>query len=478
MTPRASQYVVQGGWIVAAEGRRLTLRRNAHLIVDSGVIKAIVEGRYVGDWPVVAVPEALIVPGFVSGHTHVASATPTRGLIEGGRSARRSAGLVAALDDDDLDALTAYNLAEILRSGCTTQLEMSQTLRQAESYVRIAKRWGVRGYPGAMIPATPRVDAIWARTDDAVLFASEADTLREIAANLDFGRRHMNAGDGRLRPMMSPHATDTHTPKTMAALRAAALELGTGLHLHLAQGESETAAVRRLWQMTPAAWLEHLGLLDMPVFGAHMMALDWTSDPAILRRHGVVYVHCPSAGGASRTSQPYPEALGAGLLVNIGIDTHSNDYLENLKLAVIGGRIRAGLVSGRHPGPVIAPTVWDALAGATIVAADALGRPDLGRLAPGARADFAVIDLAGFLVGAGALPPDPLHHLLYANGLSVRHVATDGRFQVFDGALIVDDERQVISEGARVAEKIWAQLAAEGRLKGAADGFDLPASHQ
>jgi cytosine/adenosine deaminase-related metal-dependent hydrolase len=352
---------------------------------------------------------------------------------------------------------------------------MSQNLRQAESYVRVATRWGVRGYPGGMIPSTPRVDAIWARRDDAVLYASEFDTLQEIADNLDFGRRHMNAGDGRIRPMMAPHATDTHTPATMAALRAAALELGTGLHIHLAQGAAETAAVRRLWQATPAAWMERLGLLDMPVFGAHMMALDWSADPEILRRHGVVYVHCPSAGGASRSSQPYPEALGAGLKVNVGLDTHSNDYIENLKLSVIGGRIRAGLVAPHHDGPVRAPTVWDALAGATITIADALGRPDLGRLAPGACADFVAIDLGGFLVGAGANPPDPLNHLLYANGLSVRHVATDGRFQVYDGRLVVDDEDRVIAEGARVAEKIWAQLAAEGRLADAAVGHLPPA---
>ncbi len=37
-------------------------------------------------------------------------------------------------------------------------------------------------------------------------------------------------------------------------------------------------------------------------------------------------------------TQQYPEALGAGMNVNIGIDTHSNDYLENLKLAVLYGR--------------------------------------------------------------------------------------------------------------------------------------------
>ncbi|MSO65570.1 MAG: amidohydrolase, partial [Alphaproteobacteria bacterium] len=440
------------------------LHRDAHMVVDGARIVEVRPGRFSGDLPLVAVPFDILLPGFISGHTHVASGTPTRGIIEAGGPRRRASHLVAALGERELDDLTAYNLAEILRSGCTTQLEMSQSLRQAESYVRVAKRWGVRGYPGGMVPATPRVDAIWARTDDRILFESVPETLREIEANLAFARRHMNAGEGRIRPMLAPHATDTHTPETLRALAAGARELGTGLHFHVAQSAEETARVRALWGKTPVQWLDSLGLLEMPMFGAHMTALDWRTDPDILNRRGSVYVHCPSAGGAGGMSQPYPEALGAGMNVNVGLDTHSNDYVENLKLAVIAGRARAELVAGHHSGPVVAPAMADALAGATIVAARGLGRDDLGRLAVGARADFISIDLAGFLVGAGAVPPEPLHNLMYANGLSVRHVATDGRFQVFDGHLVIDDEAEVIRRGAAVVETIWTQLSREGRF--------------
>ena len=79
---------------------------------------------------------------------------------------------------------------------------------------------------------------------------------------------------------------------------------------------------------------------------------------------------------------------------------------------------------------------------------------------------LATIDLAGFLVGAGALPPEPLHNLLYANGLSVRHVATAGRFQIFDGRLVIADEEEVKRRGGAVMEKVWGQLRAEGRFDG------------
>jgi hypothetical protein len=70
--------------------------------------------------------------------------------------------------------------------------------------------------------------------------------------------------------------------------------------------------------------------------------------------------------------------------------------------------------------------------------------------------------VTGFLVGVGAVPPEPLNHLLYANGLSVRHVFTDGNAQIFDGRLVVDDEERVKRRGGAVVEQIWDQLDAEG----------------
>ena len=63
------------------------------------------------------------------------------------------------------------------------------------------------------------------------------------------------------------------------------------------------------------------------------------------------------------------------------------------------------------------------------------------------------------------MPPEPLYHLLYANGLMVRHVLIDGAFKVFDGALRVDDEARLLAAGGAVVRRIWAQLEDEGFFK-------------
>jgi len=462
----AGEFVIEAGWLLIEEDGRHELIEGGSVLVSEDRIAKVSSDRIAGSFDRVDARRHLVTPGFISGHTHACTATPTRGLIENGRrpNNRRPQELVEQLSDGDMDKLTAYNVAELLRSGTTTHLEMSLSLRQAQSYVRVAEAWGVRGYPGGMIPGSARLGPIWARTDDQVLLDSEEGTLKEIADNLAFAKSKMGAADGRIIPMMTPHATDTHTPATMAVLAEAVKELGTGLHIHLSQSAQETERVKRMWGVTPTQWLEGFGLLDGPVFGAHMGGLDWSVDPEILVANGVVLSHCPSAGGAGGFSQNYPEALAAGMQVNIGIDTHSNDYIENLKLAVLYGQARFDLLRDGSR-PVARPTMWTALRNATSIPAATLNRSDIGRIAEGAKADLVAIDVSGLLVGGGALPPEPINNLLYANGMMVRHVFTDGLAQVIDGTLVVDDQDRVITEGGEVMAGIYDQLRSEGWFK-------------
>jgi len=176
-----------------------------------------------------------------------------------------------------------------------------------------------------------------------------------------------------------------------------------------------------------------------------------------------VYAHCPSAGGAGNGTQPYPEALAAGMAVNIGIDTHSNDYLENLKLAVLYGQARHELLDQLgSPRKSQRPTVQDAVDGATRIPARGLRRDDLGVIRAGARADLVSVDVSGMFNGSGALPPEPLNNLLYSSGQMVRTVMTDGRLQVSDGQFIADDPQRLLAEGGEVARGLWRQLEEEG----------------
>lgn len=453
--------IIEPSWaLVEGDDGARRLVRDPSVVVEGDTIVEVREGRIPGQRRRIRAEGCLLLPGFISGHTHVASASPTRGLIESGRSYLRPLELVEELDDADLDTLTSWNLAELLRSGCTTQVEMSLSLRQAESYVRVARKYGARGFPGPMIPGIERLAAIWFRADDQVLHDSVPGTLAEIEATLAFARA--TGSDDLIKPMISLHATDTHTPETMAAALAASRELGTGLHIHLAQRAGEGDITGRLWGATPSEWLEQSGFGGgQPLFCAHMSEADLVNEPPVLRRIRATYSTCPCAGGSSAQNQPWPELLAAGVNTSLGIDTHTNDYVEIVKLAVVKGRDRHQLIGATSPVPLARPSIEDAVAAATVNAADGLNRPDLGRIRAGARADLVAVDVSGPLVGSASAPPEPLHNLLYANGLSVRYTMTGGRMQVYQGEVVVDDMVKLRRRAAAIHDRIWGRLADE-----------------
>ena len=376
--------------------------------------------------------------------------------------------VMAQLDDAELDDLTAANLVEILRSGCTTQVEMRLDVRQARSYVRTAGRLGLRGYPAGMVPSLVRVMPIWGRSDDRVLAESVPETLAEVESNLAFGLG-ANGSFDRIRPMMAITVTVAHTRETLLAVAVAAEQLGNGIQMHVQGGsglehDGKDLIVRACGK-SELPLLEELGLLRQRVVGAHMIDTDVEAGLPFARPQPHLHLRPLPVGGrrgASARDTAVPEVLAAGVNTAIGLDAHSADLLENLKQAVIQGRARAQLLAGSSPLPLRRPSMLDAIRSATVGAACGLGRDDLGRLTPGAKADLCSVDVSGLFTGGASIPMAPLNNLLYASGLSVRNVMTNGAWQLVDGSLVVEDEARVIRRRQVVMDKLHELLAAEG----------------
>jgi cytosine/adenosine deaminase-related metal-dependent hydrolase len=114
-----------------------------------------------------------------------------------------------------------------------------------------------------------------------------------------------------------------------------------------------------------------------------------------------------------------------GLRVGLGTDTWPPDMILNMQVGLMLAR-----VVDRSTDSVRSADLFDA---ATRIGADALGRPDLGRLQPGATADIVVVDLGHDRIGPAI---DPIQTLMVAgSGRDVRTVVVDGRLVVEDGVL-------------------------------------------
>ena len=106
----------------------------------------------------------------------------------------------------------------------------------------------------------------------------------------------------------------------------------------------------------------------------------------------------------------------------MGTDTAPADMLMNLMTGLLTGRI-----ADDDTGAVSSADMWDA---ATLGGAAALGRSDLGRLAPGAKADIAVFALDDVLMTPTI---DPITTLVNGgSGKVTKAVFVDGRLSMRD----------------------------------------------
>ena len=210
---------------------------------------------------------------------------------------------------------------------------------------------------------------------------------------------------------VSPHSTYTVDTAVLADLGDIARAQGLRLHPHGAEQGDEVAFIANGTGMfaewatigglglslldggsgrTPVAELDSVGLLGPDSHIAHGVHTD-AADRALLRERGTAVALCPRSNQRLDCGQaPVAAYRAEGNLVGVGTDSLSSspslDLLEEVRavraLAVDQGSPEEGLDQ------------W--LVGAmTLGGAVALGRNDIGRLEPGARADLAVFDVSG-----------------------------------------------------------------------------------
>jgi cytosine/adenosine deaminase-related metal-dependent hydrolase len=212
----------------------------------------------------------------------------------------------------------------------------------------------------------------------------------------------------------------------MHATAEAANELGCLVRLHSLQGLAELRHLADQHGTTPLRLLDETGLLGPNLLiphaifigGRHAAAGPDRGELQLLADSGASVVHCPLTsiryGSALNSFDTYREA---GINLALGTDSYPPDMIRNMDY----GNNIAKLVDGR----LDAGSAADYYRAATLGGARALGREDLGRLAPGALADIVVTDLDGPRTGP---VDDPIRTLLMnCSGADISTVVINGR---------------------------------------------------
>jgi cytosine/adenosine deaminase-related metal-dependent hydrolase len=436
---------ITAGYLVGFNGREHEVWRGGELVYEDATIVFVGRGFEGTVDHEIDARRALVIPGLIDlhGDCHL----PTERLwhdVEVGRHAAEGfEGRVydpkhpSPLTRDDIRDATRFALSAKLLAGTTTLSVSSETVftnrgddpLEARTSADTAAYLGLRAYVAHQSGPEPRA---W---DTAVAFA----------------REHQGTHGDRIRSFIFAPRGAVASADGFRQARRAATEMGVPLKIELA-GRAWEAAFTRSGGASVVEYLLGLGMLGPDVQLAHALHIAGQGgdpeterrDLAVLADHGVSVIHCPgSLRGHGRALQSFSRYRRAGITLALG-STPSGDLIEEMRWAALSNKI-----VDHDP---TAGSVREVFEAATLGGARALGRDDLGRLAPGARADITVVDLSRVLVG---LVDDPVKALVhYATSADVRTVVVDGRTVVGDGRVVGVDHRDLLRRADAVMLKM------------------------
>jgi len=253
---------------------------------------------------------------------------------------------------------------------------------------------------------------------------------------------------------LAPHSIYTCTKATLKRCAEVARQNGFMLHMHLAETEEEVQNCQSEHSLTPVAYLESLGLLDVPGVFAHGIWVNEKEMELLAKHHNSSIAVC-SESNLKLISGFAPLKNYAKHGINLCLATDgvaSNNNLDLLAELSLTAKLHKAL----YQDPCFL-SAKDAFAMVTINAAKAIGRSkDLGSLEIGKLADIAIISLKEL---ENQPMYNPYSHLVYAiNSSSVRDLVIQGTPVMLKRSLCTVDESQIIDKAGEYKEMILKEL--------------------
>ncbi|KYH31937.1 putative aminohydrolase SsnA [Neomoorella mulderi] len=342
-----------------------------------------------------------------------------------------------ALTLEDVYYSALIPLVDCIKSGTTTILDHHASPRAVrgslEMIARAARETGVR---------TCLAYEVSDRDGEAIMREGIEENMAAI--------KKYRGQEGLLTATFGLHASFTLSDATLAACREAAAEVGSGFHIHVAEGIQDVEdALEREGKRVVERLYDH-GILGPETIAAHCVHVT-EREIAILKETGTLVVHNPESNmGNAVGCAPVGDMLAAGVTVGLGTDGYTSDMFESLKTA----NVLRKLVSGDpNAGWTEVPAM--VFENNRRILARFFPHP-LGRLEPGAYADVILVDYHA---------PTPLTaanwfgHLLFGfNGGLVDTTIIGGKVLMRERRLLHLDEAAIAARAQELAVKVWERF--------------------
>jgi len=467
--------LIRGGQVLT--GTPAGLQR-ADLLIEGDRIAAM--GPTLAPPPGARVIEAadrIVLPGMGNAHTHAASHL-ARGRVgsftlEDLLTYSPANSGFRTPDDEYLSA--AIGAIEMLKTGCTGAYDLYLAVPAVtdETFAAIVQAYTDVGVRVVLAPAV--ADVVFYQTVPGLTGLLPPDLRRTVEdirpaptkGLLDLTeraiRRWHGSAEGRIRVAVAPTIPNQATDELLDGCAALSREYGVGIHTHLAESKVQLVESRRRWGKSIVARLADHGVLGPGFVGAHSIWLD-DADLRMLADAGAAVAHNPGSNLRLGVGiAPVREMLDRGLAVGLGTDgstcADNQNLFEALRIASVISTVRFPHETARW---LDADTVWGL---ATSGTARVMGQPgDLGALAPGRKADLALLRTDSIFLRPLS---DPVKALVYAEtGASVDTVLVDGRVVLERGRVTTVDEDKIYARAQEAADRHRERAAEAWALAG------------
>jgi len=437
--------LVRGGIVVTMDGGRAIYQDGSVAVRGDSIVavgpRAEIDSRYHAT-QVIDAHGALVLPGFINGHTHVPM-TLFRGLHDDVTLSDWLYKYIFPAEAKNVNEEfvrwgTRLAAAEQIRAGVTTFADMYYF---EDAVAEETKAAGMRGVLGETFIDFPAPDN-----------KSEAEML---AYTEKFLKRWQ--GDPLIHTAPAPHSIYTCSKKTLQDAAALARKYHAPILIHVAEMKKEWDDSLKANGMSPVQYLENIGVLGPDIIAAHCIYVD-EADRKLLAERSVGCVHNPSSNMmiASGVS-PVPELRAAGVAVGLGTDgpagsNNDLDLMEEIDLAA-----KLAKISKMDPLALNAKSVVEM---ATIDGARAIHMDkEIGSIEPGKKADLILISLNE----PNAVPMYDIYaQIAYSlKGSDVQTVVIGGKVVMRDRKLLTIDELAALEKAREYGKRVKRSLGME-----------------
>ena len=465
--------VIRGGWIVAHSDAGHTLVRDGAVIVDDDTVTDVV-AEY-DDRADVEIDAAgkLVSPGLIDTHVHLGLHHTHRLFADSGRKdlygqpflefafARPGAKYPRARHDDQkifdeqVEVLTGrYVATELLRNGVTTAVDVGSAIERSVPFAAAVEEMGTRAYLGPGFE-TETFEGLEGGRWHRVPTKDEGEG--ELREALEFIEEYDGAAGGRIRGILVPAEIEYCSIELLERTVELKEQLGVPVQIHAAYNPLEWQYIVETHGCTPIELLERVGLLGPEVIVGHGNLVaesgltNWAGgrDLEILGSTGTTVAHSPvNLFRRGRSLNSLTKYKKAGINISLGADTYPRDLILQMRMASYVCKVLER--------DFTAATAGEMFEAATLGGARALGRDDLGRIGPGAKADIAIIGLRAPDSLRYGVIRDPISALVDCGiGDDVETVLVDGKVIMKDRVIPGVDMNELLDDAQVEAQRYW-----------------------